>query len=384
MYRASGSTAAAAAAGVGGARTPSDSGCSQCGKLGAVLKCSQCRQRVYCDAKCQKKHWKSAVSPHKAECKGLKEGGVPERAISAKLLQVFSAGDAGGTAAGGSASAASLPPTSHPRADGGGAVDGVDDEEEVENQCPICLDNEDSAVVDWTRAGMCCACGQCFCSACNSAGLSRRSPNCPICRAPFNVSAKEDFERLWKLVHDRSPGRHTPIAQNNLAARYRNGKGVQESIEEAVKWYRKSAEAGNALAQINLGVLYMQGKGVPFDGAQGLKWLQLAAEQGNTTALEVLAAMQTQNCIPTPLPGTAVTAILLTMQSETGGWLDAKAGRQQALPTPANAAKHNNNKTGRVVEAPSPDMARPNTSFVLLDGEAEPMMFKLINLRIHP
>ena len=175
MYRASGSTAAAAAAGVGGARTPSDSGCSQCGKLGAVLKCSQCRQRVYCDAKCQKKHWKSAVLPHKAECKGLKEGGVPERAISAKLLQVFSADGADGSAGGSSASAASLPPT----AVGADVITEDDDDDDLEYPCPICYENEDQTDAKDNLAGMCYNCGIFFCGECNVYGA---------CTLPFLLS----------------------------------------------------------------------------------------------------------------------------------------------------------------------------------------------------
>ena len=89
-------------------------------------------------------------------------------------------------------------------------------------------------------------------------------------------------------------------------------------------------------------------------------WMQLAGVQGCETALEGLDDLQQGNLIPAPPPGTAVTTILLTS---------------------ANAAKYNN-KTGRVVEAPSPDMIRPGIKFVLLDGEVKPRMFKLMNLTV--
>ena len=50
---------------------------------------------------------------------------------------------------------------------------------------------------------------------------------------------------------------------------------------EAVKWYRKAAEQGNAGAQTNLGVAYHNGAGVPKDDAEAMKWYRKAAEQGD-------------------------------------------------------------------------------------------------------
>ena len=70
--------------------------------------------------------------------------------------------------------------------------------------------------------------------------------------------------------------------------------------------------------------------------------------------------MQQHNAFPTPPPGTAVTAILLS------------SGKAAKL----------NNKTGTVVEAPSADMVRPGLAFVRLDGEEHPRMLKLMNLRL--
>ena len=38
-------------------------------------------------------------------------------------------------------------------------------------------------------------------------------------------------------------------SQYQLALCYRNGEGVEQSNEEAVKWYRKAAEQGDSDAQ---------------------------------------------------------------------------------------------------------------------------------------
>ena len=152
-------------------------------------------------------------------------------------------------------------------------------------------------------------------------------------------------------------------AQYNLGIMYRDGEGVKQDHVEAAKWFRKSgksAEVGDADAQYSLGHQNGKGEGVEQDKVKGVEWLQLAAVQGHECALEALDLLQQHNVIPTPPPGTAVTTILLTS---------------------ANAAKYNS-KTGRVVEAPSPNMVRPTIAFVLLDGEAKARMFKLMNLQL--
>ena len=49
---------------------------------------------------------------------------------------------------------------------------------------------------------------------------------------------------------------------------------------EAVKWYRKAADGGNADAMPNLGYMYEQGRGVPRDEAEAVKWYRKAADAG--------------------------------------------------------------------------------------------------------
>ena len=62
-----------------------------------------------------------------------------------------------------------------------------------------------------------------------------------------------------------------------------------QDYAEAVKWYRKAAEQGNAAAQGALGLLYAQGQGVPQDYVQARKWFNLSAAQGNAAAQVNLA-----------------------------------------------------------------------------------------------
>ena len=73
---------------------------------------------------------------------------------------------------------------------------------------------------------------------------------------------------------------------------YANGQGVPQDYAEAVKWYRKAAEQGDATAQSNLGVMYEKGQGVPQDYAEAVKWWRkAAAEQGNAFAQSNLGTM---------------------------------------------------------------------------------------------
>ena len=65
---------------------------------------------------------------------------------------------------------------------------------------------------------------------------------------------------------------------------YFDGKGVAKDKSEAVKWYRKAAEQGDAEAQYKLGGCYLDGEGVARDKTEALKWWRKAAEQGHEEA----------------------------------------------------------------------------------------------------
>ena len=73
-------------------------------------------------------------------------------------------------------------------------------------------------------------------------------------------------------------------AQYNLGVCYYTGTGIKEDKEEAVRWYRRAAENGNAMAQYNLGNCYYTGTGIKEDKEEAVRWYRKAAEQGNTIA----------------------------------------------------------------------------------------------------
>ena len=62
---------------------------------------------------------------------------------------------------------------------------------------------------------------------------------------------------------------------------YDEGHGVLKDDKLAVKWYRKSADQGNALAQFNLGLMYRKGWGVPKDYVLAYMWFNISATNGD-------------------------------------------------------------------------------------------------------
>ena len=59
---------------------------------------------------------------------------------------------------------------------------------------------------------------------------------------------------------------------------YEFGKGTEINLEEAFKWYKKSAENGYNNAQNNLGICYEFGKGTEINLEEAFKWYKKSAE----------------------------------------------------------------------------------------------------------
>ena len=65
---------------------------------------------------------------------------------------------------------------------------------------------------------------------------------------------------------------------------------MTQDYSEAMRWFRKAADQGDALAQNNVGWLYAKGQGVPRDLSEARVWLQKAAAGGYEDAKKWLAA----------------------------------------------------------------------------------------------
>ena len=68
----------------------------------------------------------------------------------------------------------------------------------------------------------------------------------------------------------------------------KNSKELKSKQDEALKWFKKSAEAGNPQGQSWLGSAYHSGEIVGKDIELAKKWLRKAAEQGDDTAKNLL------------------------------------------------------------------------------------------------
>jgi TPR repeat protein len=67
---------------------------------------------------------------------------------------------------------------------------------------------------------------------------------------------------------------------------------LEKDDTQAVIWYRKAAEAGNAIGMSNLGSMYQNGEGgLAKDDAQAVIWYRKAAEAGSELAKSNLRRM---------------------------------------------------------------------------------------------
>jgi uncharacterized protein len=97
---------------------------------------------------------------------------------------------------------------------------------------------------------------------------------------------KEDLTETLKWYR-RSAEKGDAWAQLRLGHAYQQGKGVEPNEAEALVWYRRAVAQG----QYNLGVRYAQGLGVMRDYGQTVRWYTLAAHLGHARAQVNLGSM---------------------------------------------------------------------------------------------
>ena len=102
----------------------------------------------------------------------------------------------------------------------------------------------------------------------------------------FNAT---EYAAAYRCFKEAAEKYNNDVAQRYMGEIYFNGYGVEQDYEEAVKWYSKAAEQGDADAQNNLGYCYYFGEGVEQDYEEAVKWYTKAAEQGDAEAQFELA-----------------------------------------------------------------------------------------------
>ena len=87
-----------------------------------------------------------------------------------------------------------------------------------------------------------------------------------------------------------------------------HGHGVQQSYEEAVKWYRVAAESGDTMAMGSLAECLHSGRGCTKDATKCAMWLHAAAHLGDEMARQMCQQMKVDwrltpppECVPRKL-----------------------------------------------------------------------------------
>ncbi len=76
--------------------------------------------------------------------------------------------------------------------------------------------------------------------------------------------------------------------QSKLGVMYYKGDRVPQDYKEAASWFRISAEQGNVVAQRKLGLMYYIGEGVIEDYITAYAWISVAKANGDLVAVKSL------------------------------------------------------------------------------------------------
>ena len=229
--------------------------CSACEKESdTLMKCRDCKCVWYCDAACQKRHWKE----HKKECKPIKK----ELAKRGGKLDLGTEEDIGPLG--------KLPPR---------------------EECPICM--RALPLHETLQLYMVC-CGKNICCGCDFQHTmkSEGARACAFCRTAEPESDEEILVRLGKRVE-----RKDPTALHNLACAHGYGRfGLPVDQAKCIDILRQSAGLGCAVAQYQIGIYYHTGAmGLEQNKEEAIKWWKKAAEGGDFHAQHNLGTIEYTN-----------------------------------------------------------------------------------------
>src|SRR3990167_1103485 len=88
-----------------------------------------------------------------------------------------------------------------------------------------------------------------------------------ICVSP--AFAKSKVERILEKAEGGDAQ-----AQYELATMYENGKGAEQNIDEALKWFNRVAENGHLGSMIDLGWFYQNGQYVEKNIKKAIEWYE--------------------------------------------------------------------------------------------------------------
>jgi len=206
--------------------------CANCGKGGSEVTntCNKCKEVMYCNAACKKKH----RTKHKKDC----ERRVAELHDEALFKQ---------------------PPT--------------------EDDCPICFLRMPSIIS--ARVYKAC-CGKVICCGCiHAVALRDDDQLCPFCRTPATTTDEEMLNR-YKVRMELNDA----AAIHNIGGFHSMGMlGCPQNYAKALELWHRAGELGYSRAHLNIGYAYLNGTtGVEVDEKKGKYYCELAAMAGDMDA----------------------------------------------------------------------------------------------------
>jgi len=225
------------------------------------LRNCKCKSAQYCNAECQKSHWKSHQKEHRRLCKELKLKNT-EGEMKNEVVAVEEEEEEGETK---ETMTADSP-----------------QQQEEEDMCPVCIEAVQKDSSKFLRM-ICCGKGMhkwCYEGIKVSSLSDEQKSSCPLCRTKYPCSNEEEVEQLHPWVE-----KGKAWARFVLGCKYENGKGgVEQSYQRAAELYELSATQGWASAQYNLGIMYEEGQGVDQNNERAVEYYEAAARQGKASA----------------------------------------------------------------------------------------------------
>ncbi|MFD1259960.1 tetratricopeptide repeat protein [Entomomonas asaccharolytica] len=102
---------------------------------------------------------------------------------------------------------------------------------------------------------------------------------------------EQDYQQAmqWYL---KATDKGNAYAMGNIGVMDEQGIGVEKDHQQTMQWFLKAADKGNVFAMFNLGVKYYNGYGVPKDISIAKEWFQISADLGDSEAKEALKRLQ--------------------------------------------------------------------------------------------
>lgn len=94
----------------------------------------------------------------------------------------------------------------------------------------------------------------------------------------------EIFSKMFQPVIQLAQ-RGDMFAQYEIGFLFRSGNGTDMDMNEALKWWEKSAQVGYTVAMMQLGETYYYGRGIEPDYESAKKWFHMAGNRGNNEAI---------------------------------------------------------------------------------------------------